>query len=398
VRQPTLFDSERLNLDESINLTIGSLNAYGPRYEHWAIAYSGGKDSSVVASLVPYLIRTGRVQAPKRLTICYADTRMELPPLADAASKMLARQRAEGFETCVSVAPMDERFFVKLLGYGYAPPNNATRRWCTRLIKVKPMHETLKSLHGGDSPKILMLTGVRTGESTQRDQRIAISCGRNGAECGQGWFQETLPGRTCDALAPILHWRVCLVWDWLTAESLHGYPTLPVAVAYGLGDEGSQAELNARTGCTGCPLVKGDSALDLLLRSPRWSYLAPLQGLRPIYRWLEQAPQRLRQPGGEARKDGSLCLMQNRMGPTTLDARREALASILAIQAECNALRPDGIAPVDILNTEEIARIEELIAMGAMPRKWAGTEDVADQPYELWYADGSVQTLLPILY
>jgi DNA sulfur modification protein DndC len=86
------------------------------------------------------------------------------------------------------------------------------------------------------------------------------------------------------------------------------------------------------------------------------------------------------------------------MGPTTLDARREALASILAIQAECNALRPDGIAPVDILNTEEIARIEELIAMGAMPRKWAGTEDVADQPYELWYADGSVQTLLPILY
>ena len=36
-----------------------------------------------------------------------------------------------------------------------------------------------------------MLTGVRIGESAARDQRIALSCTKDGGECGQGWFQQT---------------------------------------------------------------------------------------------------------------------------------------------------------------------------------------------------------------
>ncbi|WP_331308475.1 hypothetical protein [Methylobacterium oryzae] len=47
-----------------------------------------------------------------------------------------------------------------------------------------------------------------------------MSCSKDGAECGQGWYQQVLPemkgvrGRLA-TLAPILHWRVCNVWDWL---------------------------------------------------------------------------------------------------------------------------------------------------------------------------------------
>src|SRR5438128_1437556 len=84
-RTPSLWEAERLTLGHALELTIESLQAYGPLYQHWAIAYSGGKDSSAVVSLVAYLVASGLIPAPQSLTVLYADTRMELPPLQTAA-------------------------------------------------------------------------------------------------------------------------------------------------------------------------------------------------------------------------------------------------------------------------------------------------------------------------
>jgi hypothetical protein len=60
------------------------------------------------------------------------------------------------------------------------------------------MMAALKDLRDGlpDGERLLMLTGVRLGESAVRDRRIALSCSRNGAECGQGWFQHQTYDRT----------------------------------------------------------------------------------------------------------------------------------------------------------------------------------------------------------
>ena len=46
MKQQTLFGSARLQMNESIEMTIASLNAYGPQHRHWAVAWSGGKDST----------------------------------------------------------------------------------------------------------------------------------------------------------------------------------------------------------------------------------------------------------------------------------------------------------------------------------------------------------------
>jgi len=166
-------------------------------------------------------------------------------------------------------------------------------------------------------------------------------------------------------LAPILHWRTCLVWDWLSgnlaAEWRHGYPTGLVAEAYGLDGEGSEAEKGARTGCNGCPLATVDTALDGLLRRDRWAYLAPLKRLRPVFRRLREPDMRLRKPGREEGANGTV-RYTNRMGPLTMDARRWALAEVLGIQSECNAAVSPGDPRVDMLDAEEVGRIEGLIA------------------------------------
>jgi DNA sulfur modification protein DndC len=197
--QPTLFDSARMLLVDAIDQTAVSLNLYGALYDHWAIAFSGGKDSSAVVTVVVWLILTGRVKAPKSLTVIMSDTRMELPPLFTTAMLILSELRARGIKTIVVMPEMEDRFFVYMFGRGVPPPSN-TFRWCTPQLKIEPMVAALKALRDEYGKKFLMLTGVRLGESAARDGRIALSCGRNNSECGQGWFQEATPEAVADTL------------------------------------------------------------------------------------------------------------------------------------------------------------------------------------------------------
>ncbi|HWB62143.1 MAG TPA: phosphoadenosine phosphosulfate reductase family protein [Chitinophagales bacterium] len=393
--QINFFTKARIDIDECLDLTLQSLNTYGPLHKHWAIAWSGGKDSTTLATLIVYLLKSGQLSPPESLTIFYADTRMELTPLAISAKIIIEQFKAAGIKVKEVVAELDKRFLVYILGRGVPPPNNNTLRWCTGQIKVRPMQEALKELYNLTGEKILMLTGVRQGESAIRDGRIAMSCGKNGAECGQGWYQTGLSTDICSTLAPILHWRVCLVWDWLKIYArmpqYGAWNTELLADAYG-GDEAE--EINARTGCVGCPLTEKDTALDYVCSLPEWSYLSPLKGLRPIYRWLREFQNRHRK-NGERNKDGNLSKHPQRIGPITLKARLEALEKILTIQAQCNqAATRLGRPAVDIINAEEETRIRELIANKTFPNKWTGDEITAGKAIDTIYNDGSVQPLL----
>ncbi|AWJ85166.1 phosphoadenosine phosphosulfate reductase [Azospirillum sp. TSH58] len=396
--QATLFDGARLHKDDAVELTIQSLIAHAYAHDHWGLAWSGGKDSTAILTLLVHLIDTGKIRRPKTLTAFYADTRQELPPLAIAALRIMDQIRARGIAVQVVTAPLDKRFLVYILGRGVPPPNNNTLRWCMRQIKVDPMTAAIEQQLAAINGTFLMITGVRMGESAARDQRIALSCGKDGGECGQGWYQQVLPnakgirGRIA-TLAPLLHWRVCHVWEWLMFDAhAAGWATADIADAYG-GDEAE--EINARTGCVGCPLAQKEKALESILKAPKWGYLAPLQGLKPLYRELREPKHRLKKTGLNA--DGSLARAKNRqrMGPLTFEARLMGLDRVLGIQAACNveAARLDR-PRIDLLNAEEEARIRELIAAGTWPNGWEGDEPTGDVPLDMIYGDGSVQPLL----
>jgi DNA sulfur modification protein DndC len=380
--QPTLWEGERTTLDDSLQLTAQSLNAYGTAYDHWAIAFSGGKDSSATVAAVVHLIEQGRVKAPKSLTVLMSDTRMELPPLFTTAMKIISELQARGVKTKIVMPAMDDRFFVYMFGRGVPPPSN-TFRWCTPQLKIEPMVNALKSLRDEYGKKFLMLTGVRVGESAARDARIAVSCGKNNSECGQGWFQEATPEAVADTLAPLLHWRLCHVWDWLTIyQSDHGFSTSFIAAVYG---QDENLETHARTGCVGCNLASRDFALESIIARPQWKGYAPLMELRPLYAELKLPKNRLRKDGTETRQDGSLVSNPCRMGPLTFEARRYGLARIKDIQAR---------AGVDLINADEEARILELIEAQTWPRGWDGTEPVASEVFDNVNPDGSVQPIM----
>lgn len=358
--QPSLFESERMSFNDALELSLASLRTYGERYRHWAIAYSGGKDSSATAAFVAWAIKAGKVPAPESLTVLYADTRQELPPLQTTAVKFMAALRADGFAARMVLPALDDRFYVYMLGRGVPPPKNRFR-WCTPQLKIEPMQAALAQRRAEVGEKFLMLTGVRMGESAARDQRIAISCSKDSGECGQGWFQ-VMPGEAVsDTLAPLLHWRVCYVWDWLTFGEHRYWMLGDIATVYG-DDE-------ARTGCVGCNLASKDTALENLIKTNEWAHLQPLTELKPLFQELQRPRWRKRKAEPERIADGSYAKNGQRMGPLTMEARAYALDRVLDIQRR---------ARVDLINADEELRIRELWSLNTWPNGWSGDEIVAD--------------------
>ena len=397
-RQSSLFETSRSSMHDSIRRTIEMLNEYGPHFRRWRVAWSGGKDSTAVVTLLVYLIQSGQVAAPAGgLEVLYADTRMELPPLWLAAQDIRWDLEERGVPVHVVMAPIAKRFLPYILGRGVPPPNNTTFRWCTRQIKLDPMKQALAEIGASEADPVLMLTGVRLGESAARDARIALSCSsKGGTECGAAQFQ-AMAGTTSDSgpkffqaagkdgiatLAPIIHWRICHVWEWLSGwapqEEFGGWETASLANAYGGRDGDEAQEIGARTGCVGCPLAAVDGALDAILRLPQWAYLAPLKDLRPVYRWMREPRNRLRKAEPERLKDGSLAANGQRMGPLAMVARIRGLHKILGIQERINATAAKQGRPlVDLLNTEEADFIRNQIRSGVWPDGWTGREPCA---------------------
>ena len=388
IKQLGLFDSAIMPRTEAYEITKHNMQVLLATgiYSKVAIAYSGGKDSTAVVTAIAHMIEAGDLPIkPQDVHILFADTRLELPPLHINALKLLNQLGDCGFNTEVVQAEIDHRFLVYILGRGVPPPSN-TFRWCTQKIKVNPMMKALDGLRDnlGEGKRLLMLTGVRQGESAIRDQRISTSCSKSKSECGQGWLQnETAP--LTDTYAPILHWRLCHVWDWLMVEApALGYSTEMVADAYG-GD--NALEMAARTGCMGCPLASHDLALDYVLSTKYWSYLKPISRLRDLYgEWRSFANRH--QKNDYSRR-------QSQKGPLTLEARLKGLENVLAIQNEINesAIRL-GRSPLDIINLEEESRIRELIALKTYPQGWNGDEPHGDMLQDEVYANGMVQPAL----
>lgn len=71
----TLWTADRLSRDAALQMTVESLRAHATQYDHWGMAWSGGKDSTALISVVTWLIQSGSIPRPKSLTILQADTR-----------------------------------------------------------------------------------------------------------------------------------------------------------------------------------------------------------------------------------------------------------------------------------------------------------------------------------
>lgn len=359
----------RLSLSQAQQLTIQSLQAYAYEKSTWVVGFSGGKDSTALATFLDYSITQGKVKRPENLIVVYSDTLMELPSLEQGAHLLLDKLQTKGWQVRRTEPLLEvnnyktERFFVTMLGKGYPPPHNRFR-WCTDRMKGGKIDRIYKDIAAEYQDTFIGFDGIRKGESTARDQIIVASCSKEDGECGQGWFHTTNSG---PKLSPILHWRVCNVWDWIIeAWSEHDYPIGGVIETYGVDitDDGIEEPLSARTGCIGCPLVttsnenkpKPDKALSTVLLQENWDHLKPFERLSEIY-W-------------QLRWDASMRHFKSngQKGCLTLAARRWALEEILQLQTESASLAlAKGRTPYTLISSEEENLIRQMIQDKVFP-------------------------------
>ena len=153
----------------------------------WLVGYSGGKDSTMLASLVfDAVLSVPAEQRKKPIAILCTDTRVEIPAIAETVEANLARMQKFSQQNDLSIEvnllkpPPEQSFWVNIIGRGYPPPNR-TFRWCTQRLKIDPVTTFVQQrLQNGHWSEAILHLGARRAESSTRAQTMANREKRNG--------------------------------------------------------------------------------------------------------------------------------------------------------------------------------------------------------------------------
>ncbi|MFT7280279.1 MAG: DNA sulfur modification protein DndC [Pseudoalteromonas distincta] len=289
-------------------------SAYTLDNRPWVIGYSGGKDSSAVATLV-YLsvLALEKEKRTKNIYLVASDTLVETPKVVDHIDDSLAaiHRQAKLDElpiTTHKVLPeANQSFWACLLGKGYPAPTKSFR-WCTERMKINPVSDFIKSKIS-QHDEVIVTLGSRSEESASRAQVIA----KHKIENSRFARHTTLANAYI--YTPIDTWSMDDVWKILRACSLE-VTTSPLGIGkkwadkYDLEwqnpwatknltlwnlykDASDQGECpmviddstpscgNSRFGCWTCTVVTRDRAMESLIQNGE-GWMEPLLIFRNI--------------------------------------------------------------------------------------------------------------------
>jgi len=146
----------------------------------WLVGYSGGKDSTMVASLIfAAVLSIPPDQRKKEIAILCTDTRVEIPAIVETIEATLARMRKFSEQNGLNIEanllkpPPEQSFWVNIIGRGYPPPNRIFR-WCTQRLKIDPVTTFVNQRMGHWGEAILHL-GARRNESSTRAEAVVAT-------------------------------------------------------------------------------------------------------------------------------------------------------------------------------------------------------------------------------
>jgi len=191
---------------EAQNFILKILNKFSGIVKNVTVAFSGGKDSIVVADLVAKTMKEGFI-------LFFADTGLELPDTYDFIDEVRKFMKVE-----LRTAKPDIDFIE--MCQKLEPPSKIMR-WCCTLLKANAANKLVNTF----GAPILNFDGIRAVESHAR------------AEYPRVYDNRKIQGQV--TARPILHWPTLAVWLYIFREKL------PFNKAYKNGF--------SRVGCGICP-------------------------------------------------------------------------------------------------------------------------------------------------
>ena len=344
-------------------------------YKHddrpWLIGYSGGKDSTLLVSLVYEAmkrIKESGSELSKRVYIITSDTMVENPIVkeymhssSDSINKA-AKNDGLNIQADVIYPDADQTFWSRVIGLGYPTPEPPGFRWCTERLKINPMNKYVNE-RIKESGEIVVLLGVRKGESLTRMKTITA----REIEGKLLNMHNDIPNAY--VYNPITEIPNDLVWEFLLKDDCKSPWGTDMKYLFNLyqgenlGEEKSvlgevdrdkiPVTGNSRFGCWCCTMVKEDKSLQNFINKSNEEDANQLTLLRDFRNNLlvmrEDASMRdnKRRNGAVYKKtDGSFG-----MGPFTLEARKIILEGLLELENKTG---------LELITREELKVIDKM--------------------------------------
>ncbi len=313
----------------------------------WVLAFSGGKDSTLLLQLTWELLSALPDEMRRReVYVVGNDTLVESPLIIRHLRATMevvdtaARKAGLPIKTRITRPHIDQTFWVNVIGRGYIPPTR-NFRWCTDRMKILPTSQLLEGLvqrHG----RAVLLVGTRKSESENRRRTMA----RRGVSGTAMNAHSTISG--CRVFAPLADlsdedvWMILMQRTAPWGGSHRGLITLyrnagggecPLVLTP--DDAPSCGTSSPRFGCWTCTVVAKDRSMRGTIDSGHEDAVI-LEKLFDFREWLitlredDANRQRVRRDGNaRTRLDGSRVL-----GPFTLEIRKRILDGLKTLEAE----------------------------------------------------------------
>ena len=310
----------------------------------WIIGFSGGKDSTVLLTLVWLALKRIKETTPapfqlrRPIYVVCNDTLVENPIISTYVDDVLNKIEHAAMEQDLpiivkkTIPRLEDSFWVNVIGKGYPVPNNAFR-WCTDKMKIKPTARFITE-QVDECGEAIILIGTRKAESATRARSI-----KKHERHGERLTHHTLLQNTW-VYAPIKELMLEEVWYIINAipspwgfdnsilfniyldASADDYECPTVVTDKSHGSCGQ-----SRFGCWVCTVVKEDKSMRSLIQKGR-EWMLPLYEFR-IALDTNRNNIENRMP---FRRDGRRAV--NDMGTYTFKYRAEILKDLLNVQRE----------------------------------------------------------------
>lgn len=348
----------------------------------WIIGFSGGKDSTVLLTLVwmamNRLKEKGENLARRVYVVCN-DTMVENPVIEEYVINVLdkidraAKEQKMPISVTRTTPTIEDSFWCCVIGKGYPVPNNSFR-FCTEKMKIKPTSQFITDQVSADGEAIV-LVGTRLSESQARERSI-----KRHEIKGHRLSKHPLNPNTY-TYAPIKELMLEEVWWIINAlPSPWGFDNKILFDIYRdasaddyecptvVTDDSHRSCGQSRFGCWICTVVKEDKSMSSLINSGV-VWMKPLLDFRN--RLVEN--RNVSELRCDTRRNGQRAVDEtgHNMGNYTMDYRVQLLRELLTIQKETQDYR----ASIDLITNQELIAIQVL-----------------------WYRDGNFSTTVNDIY
>lgn len=350
----------------------------------WIIGFSGGKDSTVLLTLVWLALLKIREENPtitleRQVYVVSNDTMVENPVIEEYVNNVLqtiekaAREQQLPITVKTTTPQIEDTFWCCVIGKGYPVPNNSFR-FCTEKMKIKPTSTFITNQVVADGEAIILI-GTRLAESQQRAKSI-----KKHDIKGHRLSKHPLNPNTY-TYAPIKELMLEEVWWIINAlPSPWGFDNQVLFKIYldasaddyecptVVTNDSHRSCGQSRFGCWVCTVVKEDKSMSALIKNGV-NWMQPLLDFRN--RLVEN--RNISDNRSETRRNGQLAVDEtgHKMGNYTMEYRIQLLRELLTIQKDTQQYR----SSIDLITSQELIAIQVM-----------------------WYRDGNFTTTVNDIY